>query len=88
MEILGMVLMGIGAVIALVYGIILLVKAFQTSVWWGLGYIFVPLVSLIFVIVHWQVAKKPFLMSLISIPFFILGSVLMPHSMMVAPAPQ
>jgi hypothetical protein len=77
---LGMVLIGIGAVIALVYGIILLVKAFQTSVWWGLGYIFVPFVSLIFVIAHWQVAKKPFLMSLISIPFIGLGMVLMPES--------
>lgn len=77
---LGMVLIGIGAVIALVYGIILLVKAFQTSVWWGLGYIFVPFVSLIFVITHWQVAKKPFLMSLISIPFIGLGMVLMPES--------
>ena len=77
---LGMVLMGIGIVIALFYGIILLVKAFQTSVWWGLGYIFVPFVSLIFVIAHWQVAKKPFLMSLTSIPFIVLGMVLMPES--------
>ncbi len=77
---LSMVLMGIGIVIGVVYGIILLVKAFQTSVWWGLGYIFVPFVSLIFVITHWQVAKKPFLMSLISIPFIILATVLMPES--------
>jgi hypothetical protein len=77
---LGMVLIGIGAVIGVIYGVILLVKAFQTSVWWGLGYIFVPFVSLIFVIAHWQVAKKPFLMSLISIPFIVLGVVLMPES--------
>lgn len=87
MEILGMVLMGIGFLVAAVYGIILLVKAFQTSVWWGLGSLFVPFVSLIFVIVHWQVAKKPFLMGLISIPFIVLGTALMP-STMVAPMPH
>ncbi|HAR45258.1 MAG: hypothetical protein A2X56_14915 [Nitrospirae bacterium GWC2_57_13] len=82
MEMLGLVFMLIGAVIAIVYGIILLVKAFQTSVLWGLGSIFVPFVSLLFVILHWDVAKKPFLMGLISIPFFVIGILFMPDSMM------
>ena len=50
----------IGALIAIFYSLILLVKAFQTSVLWGLGYVLVPFVALIFVIVHWETAKKPF----------------------------
>lgn len=80
MEIIGLMLIGIGAIIAMIYGIILMVKSFQVSIWWGLGYIFIPLVSLIFIIVHWQVAKDPFLKSLIAIPFIILGMILLPES--------
>jgi len=81
MEIVGSILVVIGLIIALVYGIILLVKAFQTHILWGLGSLFVPLVSLVFVIMHWDVAKKPFLMYLISIPFIIVGLVMMPTGM-------
>ena len=88
MEMLGLFLMFIGFVIALVYGIMLLVKAFQTSVLWGLGYIFVPFVSLVFVVVHWDVAKGPFLRLLISIPFLALGMALMPESMVTPPPVQ
>jgi hypothetical protein len=61
MSVIGLVLAGIGGIAVLVFGVILLVKAFQTSVLWGLGYIFVPFVSLIFVIMYWQETKKPFL---------------------------
>ncbi len=80
MSIVGSILFGIGGIIALVCGIWLLVIAFKTSVWWGLGYIFVPFVSLIFVIVHWSVAKKPFLYSLVGAVLMILGSLFMPES--------
>jgi hypothetical protein len=71
----------IGALIAIFYSLILLVKAFQTSVLWGLGYVLVPFVALIFVIVHWETAKKPFLMSLISLPFCFVGFALAPEIM-------
>ncbi len=77
MEIIGMILYGIGIIIALIFGIMLLIKAFQTSVLWGLGYIFVPFVALVFVIMHWEDTKSIFLKYLISIPFIILGAVLM-----------
>ncbi len=80
MGIVGLILLGVGGIIAVVCGIWLLVVAFKTSVWWGLGSIFVPFVSLIFVIVHWNVAKKPFLYSLIGYVLIILGSLLMPES--------
>lgn len=66
----------IGIVIALVYTVVLIIKAFQTHILWGLGYIFVPFVALIFIIMNWNVAGKPFLMSLISIPFIIAGGAL------------
>lgn len=78
MEILGIILLVIGAVIGLVFGIQLLILAFRTSILWGLGYIFIPFVSLIFVIVHWNEAKTPFLRCLLAIPFYVAGVLLMP----------
>ncbi len=54
----------LGLIIALIGGIWIIVLAFQESIWWGLGCIFVPFVSLIFAIMHWNIAAKPFLISL------------------------
>jgi len=45
-------------------------------VWWGLGSIFVPFVSLIFVITHWEVAKRPFLVSVAGSILLIVGAAL------------
>ena len=70
MSAIGLVLAGIGGIVMFVFGVILLVKAFQTSVLWGLGYVFVPFVSLIFVVLHWQETKKPFL-------YLLAGSAIM-----------
>ena len=79
MEALGLVCTLVGLVIALIFGIQLLIQAFRTSVLWGLGYIFVPFDSLIFVIMHWEQTKAPFLKALIAIPFFIVGAMLSGH---------
>ena len=84
MEILGMSLIGIGAIIAFVFGIILLVKAFQQSILWGLGYIFVPFVSIIFIAMHWEETKSPFLKGLLCIPFYVVGFMLMPGQQAIA----
>ena len=78
MELVGGILIAIGTLIALVYGIILIVKAFQVSIWWGLAYLLIPFAALVFIIVHWEVAKKPFLMSLLCIPFIFIGLFLAP----------
>jgi hypothetical protein len=78
MEFLSLTLVAIAIIISLYYGIILIIRAFQVSVWWGLGYLFVPFVSLIFIVVHWQTAKDPFLKSLLAIPFVFLGLFLLP----------
>ncbi len=80
MAILGLACAVIGLVIALVFGIQLLILAFRTSILWGLGYIFVPFVSLIFIAVHWDEAKTPFLRGLLAIPFFIGAVVLAPSA--------
>ncbi|MFC2085762.1 hypothetical protein ACFLRO_00965 [Bacteroidota bacterium] len=68
----------VGSVIALIYGIQLIIIAFQTSILWGLVYLFVPFGALIFVILHWEDTSYSFLRSLLSIPFFVAGLLMMP----------
>ena len=80
MEIAAIICFVIATLISLIYGFILLIRAFQAGILWGLGYIFVPFVALIFIIVHWDDAKSPFLKSLLCIPFYIAAIVLMPNS--------
>jgi len=77
MEILASALYIVGALIAFVYGILFLVEAFKVHVGWGLGCLFVPFVSLVFLIMHWDVAKRPFLRSLLAIPFYVIAIILL-----------
>jgi ABC-type glycerol-3-phosphate transport system permease component len=76
MEMLGLVLMGIGTIISLVGGIWLLVEAFKTSVWWGLGSLIVPFVSLVFAIKYWGRASRPFLISIGGAVLTIIGGLM------------
>jgi len=64
MEIIGGLLLVVGFLAALVGGIWILVLAFQESLIWGLGCFFVPFVSLIFVIMNWDISKNAFFLNL------------------------
>ncbi|WP_309385084.1 hypothetical protein [Cerasicoccus frondis] len=77
MEIVAGILYIIALVIALIYGIQLLIIAFKEHILWGLGYIFVPFCGLVFIIMYWDRCKSPFLKSLISIPIFIIAAVIL-----------
>jgi hypothetical protein len=78
METLGMIIGGIGGIISLIGGIWFLVVAFRETIWWGLGSIFIPFVSLIFLIIHWSDAKKPFFVSLLGAVIVVIAAILMP----------
>ena len=54
----------LGFLLIVLGGIGTLIAAFRTSVWWGLGCLLIAPVSLLFLIVHWNVAKNPFLVQL------------------------
>lgn len=69
----GVVILVIGSIIAVVGGLMLLIETFRESVVWGLASLFIGPVSLIFVILHWDVAKKPFLIQLAGICIAFLG---------------
>jgi hypothetical protein len=73
MDMLGYALLIIGLIISAFAGIWFLVVAFRQSVLWGLGCLFIPFVSLIFLIVHWAEAKRPFLWSLLALLPLFLG---------------
>ena len=66
----GMLLLIIGLLLNAVGGIWLLVTAFRTSLMWGLLSLFLPFAGLVFAVLHWKDAKKPFLISLACIPFY------------------
>lgn len=72
----GTLLVIIGLIIAIVAGIWLLIVAFQESILWGLGSILLPIITLIFVVVHWDVAKKPFLIQMVGTLLMIVGAML------------
>lgn len=59
-----MIIMVIGGIIALVGNITFIVRMFQTSVVWGLAGLFIPFVSLIWLVMHLDKGGKPFLMAL------------------------
>ena len=68
------ILLIIGYLLLFIGGLLFLVEMFKESILWGLGGMFISPVSLIFLIMHWDAAKRPFLLQLCSIPF-ILGAV-------------
>ena len=80
MEILGMILFAVGGIIFLIGGLWFLLVTFQESILWGLGCLFVPLVSLFFLVIHWEDAKKPFLVQLAGCVPMFLGGFLMPEA--------
>lgn len=73
-----LILIILGSLVAGIGGLWLLVTAFQTSVLWGLGTLLVPLVSLIFVILNWEAARRPFLLQLAGAGMIILGVLFAP----------
>jgi hypothetical protein len=60
----GIVLLVLGIGLSVVGGLWLLITAFQESVGWGVACLLLPIVGLIFVFLHWEDAKKPFLVGL------------------------
>lgn len=61
----------IGIIITLVGMVKLLIVAFRESILWGLACLLIPVVSLVFVIMHWENSKKSFLIYVVGL--FIMG---------------
>lgn len=73
----GMIGLTVGLLANFGFGIWLLVIAFQRSIAWGLCSLFLPFVGLVFTIINWDKCWKPFVGSVVSMVFVIVGSVMM-----------
>lgn len=78
-EALGTLVMVVGALMLVIGSIWFVVTAFQESVLWGLGVLFVPFVHLVFLLLGWDRAKRPFFLQLFGIAVvvfaaFVLGA--------------
>ncbi len=69
----GLILMWAGVGLLLLGGVFFLIAAFRESLLWGLGVLFLPIVPLIFLILHWQRAKGPFFIQLYGLGFVLLA---------------
>lgn len=76
MSMLGTIIMFLGAIGGLIFWIQILIVAFKKHIGWGLGSLFIPLVGLVFVIMHWQDTKTPFLRGLACWVVMIIGGVI------------
>lgn len=71
----GLFCVGVGALVSIIGSLLFLVTAFNVNLLWGLGCFFVPGVSLVFLIMNWDVAKRPFILSLIGAALMFAGYV-------------
>ena len=77
----GIVIILLGLAIFLIGGLLFLVAAFRESIWWGLACLFIPIVQLFFLIVHWPEAKKPFFIQLLGFMVLIGGVIISPQTL-------
>ena len=63
-----------GLVVFVIGGLGTLIASFKTSFLWGLGCLLLAPVSLIFLIVHWDVAKNPFFLQLFGLAIMLAAS--------------
>ena len=72
-DIIAVSLISLGFVIFIIGGFWFLIAAFWESVLWGLACLFIPIVQLFFLIVHWPEAKRPFFLQLLAFVMIIAG---------------
>lgn len=66
----------LGLAILVIGGLWLIIEAFKTSILWGLGCLIITPVSLVFIFVHWDRAKSPFILQLVGLALIIANAFL------------
>lgn len=75
-----MLLNYLGLALIIIGGIGFLIASFRTSILWGIGCLLFYPISIVFLILHWDVAKNPFLLQLLGVGVVLLGVMLeLPH---------
>jgi hypothetical protein len=76
MATLGTVLLVLGLAVCTVGGIQILIIAYSKHILWCIGCFLFPVITMLFSILHWSEAKKPFLLYLGGMILTVLGSYL------------
>ena len=69
------ILAALGGLLSTAGGIWLMVRAFHTSVGWGLAVLLLPIANLVYTVMHWKPARAPFLVSLLGVALMIAALV-------------
>jgi hypothetical protein len=82
LTILFFILIGAALIINLVASIWFLVAAFRESILWGLAILFLPVAGIVFLIMHWDEVRTPFLLNLLAIMLFVISFFVLPRDAM------
>jgi hypothetical protein len=74
----------LGLILVVIGGFWLLVVTFRESFLWGIGSLVFPVMSLIFVVLNWDICKSPFLLQVFGLVIAILGILMAEPSTQVA----
>ncbi len=77
---LGTALLISGFLLFLIGNVLFLIATFRAGIFWGLGCLFLPFISFIFLFVHWKTAAKPFLIILLGIALSFSATMFTPDS--------
>ena len=64
----------IGIIIFVIGGILFLIESFKESIFWGIACLLITPVVIVFTLMHWDVAKKPFLIQLAGLGVMLIGA--------------
>ena len=76
--VLAIILLVAGFFTILIGSLLFIISGFRESIWWGLGILFVPFVDLIFLIMRWNVAAKPFGIRVLGMVFCVIAMLIAP----------
>jgi hypothetical protein len=85
---LSVIIQSLGLIVFLIGSIWYVIETFRVGILWGLSCMFLPFVSFVFLFVHWRVAAKPFMMSILGLVIAFLGTLLITSVGHTTPFPQ
>jgi len=74
MATLATILSVIGAIISIIFTIVIIIQAFKTSIVWGIVCLLISPAILVYTFTHWDEAKSPFLKVLLGVVIMIVGA--------------